>query len=60
MDVRIILKKLQIFVAIVRLYKVGGFAKSNSKLDFEYKSVSQIQSNTKVTQKPSETTTAPL
>ena len=38
----------------------GGFDKSDSKLDFEYKSVPQIQSNAKVAQKPSEITIAPL
>ena len=39
---------------------LGGFTKNDSKLDFEYKSVLQIQSNGKITQKPSEITTAPL
>ena len=39
---------------------MGRFAKNDSKLDFEYKSVLHIQSNAKLTQKPSEITTAPL
>ena len=42
------------------LKKKKGFAENGSKLDFEYKSVSQIQSNAKVTQKSSEITTVPL
>ena len=36
------------------------FTENESKLDFEFKSVSQIQLNAKVTQKLSEITTALL
>ena len=39
---------------------IRKIAKNDSKLDFEYKSVSQIQSNTKVTKKASEITTTSL
>ena len=42
------------------IYIGGGVAKNDSKLDFDYKSVSQIQPNAKITQKPSEIKTVPL
>ena len=45
---------------LVQSNYLKNIAKNDSKLDFEYKSVPQIQSNAKVTQKPSEITTAPL
>ena len=53
-------EKLSLSVSLFLPFFIGGFAKNDSKLDFEYKSVPQIQSNAKVTQKPSEITTALL
>ena len=41
-------------------YILGKIAKNDSKLDFEYKSVPQIQSNAKVTYKASEITITSL
>ena len=42
---------------LVQSNYLKNIAKNDSKLDFEYKSVPQIQSNAKVTQKPSKITT---
>ena len=38
----------------------GKFAKYDSKLDFDCKSIPKLESNTKVTQKPCEITASPL
>ena len=38
---------------------IGKIIKNDSKLDFEYKSIPQIQSNAKLIQKASEITTIP-
>ena len=40
--------------------KVGKIARNDSKLDFGYKNVLQIQSNAKVTQKANNITTTSL
>ena len=61
------LKPLYIFVAsyyiFILLYLhliIGGFTKYDSKLDFDCKSISKLESNAKVTQKPCEITASPL
>ena len=39
---------------------IGNITKNDSKFNFEYKNVPQIQSNAKLIQKTSEITTTPL